>query len=117
MFKYRLKYDKVWKHDYRGANALGTLTALGAWFLPARLSLYKTSSQYNHSTYIFKGNITIMHLHVITGKSWHFFLESALQVSWGILVHTESFTWSGKNFSRQDELVISTSSQTWWGTA
>ena len=96
MFKYRLKCDKVWMHDYRGANALGTLTALGAWFLPARLSLYKTSSQYNHSTYIFKGNITIMHLHVITGKSWHFFLESALQVSWGILVHTESFTWSGK---------------------
>ena len=39
----------------------------------------------------------ILYLHVTTEKFWHFLLEAPLQVSWGILVHTESFTWSGEN--------------------
>ena len=35
----------------------------------------------------------ILYLHVTTEKFWHCFLVAVLQVSWGILVHTESFTW------------------------
>ena len=50
-------------------------------------------------TALLQGFQHILYLHVTTGKFWHFLSEAALQVSWGILVHTESFTCSGKYIS------------------
>ena len=55
-------------------------------------TMYKTSSVLAVQRFQY-----ILYLHVTAEKFWHCFLVAALQVSWGILLHTESFTWSGKN--------------------